>query len=73
MKRIIVSDTGPITSLEKLIEGFDFIRRLYDEILVPPSVLEELCQNQFQSGEAYLEAFGTYAVKVGMIPAVTDR
>lgn len=58
MKRIIVSDTGPIISLEKLIEGFDFIRRLYDEILVPPSVLEELCQNQFQSGERIWKHLG---------------
>ena len=57
MKRIIVSDTGPIITLEKLTNGFDFIRLLFDELLVPPTVFIELSQGRFQSGDEYLERF----------------
>lgn len=57
MKRIIVSDAGPIITLEKLTNGFDFIRLLFDELLVPPTVLIELSQGQFQFGDEYLERF----------------
>ncbi len=52
--RRIVSDTGPLISLEKLTGGFRFIRKLYDVVLVPPAVLRELAQGQFESTEAYL-------------------
>ena len=38
----IVSDTGPLISLERMTGGFPFIRRLYDRIIVPPAVLDEL-------------------------------
>jgi hypothetical protein len=34
--RRIVSDTVPLISLEKLNQGYDFIRRLYDQIVLPP-------------------------------------
>lgn len=54
MKRRVVSDTGPLISLEKLAGGFRFIRKLYDVVLVPPAVLDELAQGRFESTEAYL-------------------
>jgi predicted nucleic acid-binding protein len=38
----IVSDTGPLISLEKLSDGYSFFRLLYAKILIPFSVLEEL-------------------------------
>ncbi|MDN5872645.1 MAG: hypothetical protein L0H73_18310 [Nitrococcus sp.] len=53
-RRRIVSDTGPLISLEKLTGGFRLISRLYDVVLVPPAVLKELMQGQFESTEAYL-------------------
>ena len=37
-----MSDTGPLISLERLTNGFSFIRQLYDQIVIPPAVLEEV-------------------------------
>jgi len=53
-ERLIVSDTGPLITLEKLTDGYRFIRLLYDKIFVPRAVLEELSQGQFTSAGAYL-------------------
>lgn len=41
-RRRIVSDTGLLISLEKLSDGYRFIRLLYDRILIPAAVLHEL-------------------------------
>ena len=38
---IVVSDTGALISLEKIIGGFSFIQNLYNQINIPPSVYEE--------------------------------
>lgn len=57
MKREIVSDTGPLISLEKMREGFQFIRKLYDVIWVPPAVMEELTES-FSNPTAYLQCNG---------------
>lgn len=40
--KLVVSDTGPLISLEKIYGGFAFIAKLYDKILVPPAVAQEL-------------------------------
>jgi predicted nucleic acid-binding protein len=53
-ERLIVSDTGPLITLEKLADGYRFIRLLYNNILVPRTVLEELSQGQFTSAGAYI-------------------
>lgn len=45
--RHIVSNTGPLISLEKLNQGYAFIRRLYDKVLIPPAVLQEVAVGQF--------------------------
>jgi predicted nucleic acid-binding protein len=50
---LIVSDTGPLISLEKLTDGYSFMSRLYQQILVPPGVVEELCQGEFTNWEEY--------------------
>jgi len=55
--RETASDTGPLITLEKLTDGYRFIRLLCDRIFVPPSVLEELAQGQFSSSQAYLEHY----------------
>jgi predicted nucleic acid-binding protein len=57
-ERQVVSDTGPLITLEKLPDGFRFIRLLYDEILVPSAVLQEVVQGQFGEAEAYLAHYG---------------
>lgn len=58
LERETASDTGPLITLEKLSDGYRFIRLLYDRIVVPRAVLAELAQGQFVSREAYLEHYG---------------
>jgi predicted nucleic acid-binding protein len=53
----IVSDTGPLISLEKLNGGYNFISQLYDKIIVPQVVLEEVAQGQFENSQAYLHHY----------------
>jgi predicted nucleic acid-binding protein len=53
-----VSDTGPLITLEKLSNGYKFIRLLYDRIIISRVVLDELIQGQFLSPQAYLEHYG---------------
>jgi predicted nucleic acid-binding protein len=55
--RRIVSDTGPLISLEKISGGYRFVRRLYDRLLVPPAVLYELAAGAFESEAAYLRHY----------------
>lgn len=55
--RCVVSDAGPIISLEKLEGGFDFIRLLYDQVLLPQVVLEELATGWQLSATGYLNKF----------------
>jgi predicted nucleic acid-binding protein len=56
--RRIVSNTGPLISLEKLRQGYDFIRQLYDTIIIPPGVLDEVAEGQFATPQAYLQHYG---------------
>jgi predicted nucleic acid-binding protein len=51
--RIVVSDTGPFITLEKLPGGFELLRRLYDRVLLPQQVLAELAEG-WPSGSTYL-------------------
>jgi predicted nucleic acid-binding protein len=57
MTRKIVSDTGPLISLEKMPEGYNFIRKLVSKIIVPPSVLQELFQGSFVTAKEYLKSY----------------
>ena len=54
MANIIVSNTGPMISLEKLSDGFKFIRKLYDKIIIPEAVLEELAADNILVPAEYL-------------------
>lgn len=54
----VVSDTGPLITLEKMGDGYSFIRKLYRRIVIPRSVLTELAQGQFVSPAAYLKHYG---------------
>jgi len=56
-ERVVVSDTGPFITLERLPGGFELLRQLYDRVLLPERVLEELAEGR-PSGSAYLEEFG---------------
>lgn len=57
-ERETASDTGPLITLEKLSDGYRFIRLLFDRIIIPRTVLDELVQGQFLSPHAYLEHYG---------------
>lgn len=52
MKERIISDTGPLISLEKLTDGYQFIRKLYEVIIIPEMVAMELAQGQFTNIKA---------------------
>jgi predicted nucleic acid-binding protein len=56
--RRIISNTGPLISLEKLRQGYDFIQQLYDTILIPLGVLDEVVKGQFAAPYAYLQHYG---------------
>ena len=63
MKKI-VSDTGALISLEKLVDGYQFIQKLYNEIIIPPKVLEELSFH-YPNPEAYLKKYNVeHLIKV---------
>ncbi len=44
-------------TLEKLLGGFDFARKMFQQIIAPPAVLAELCQNLYLTPADYLQAF----------------
>jgi hypothetical protein len=47
-----------LISLEKLRQGYDFIRKLYDTIIIPPSVFDEVAEGQFVTPQAYMQYYG---------------
>ena len=53
---MIVSDTGAIITLEKIPGGFDFIRKLYNKIIIPNHVLIELSDGNQYKGN-YLDFY----------------
>lgn len=53
--RLIVSNTGLPISLQKLSSGYDFIRLLYDRLLVPQTVMDELVQGEVETAGRYVE------------------
>ena len=55
--RQIVSNTGPLISLEKLTLGYAFIRGLYDKLIIPPVVLNEVAVGQFSTPDEYLRHY----------------
>ena len=55
---IIVSDTGPLISLEKITDGYALMGKLYSQILIPDGVAQELWQGMFASWEAYCKHYG---------------
>ena len=57
--RQVVADTGALISLEKITNGFSFIRLIYNQILIPPQVLTEVSHyHYYLNGKSYLDAHG---------------
>ena len=40
--KIIASDAGPLITLERIENGFDFLSKVYKEIIIPQSVFDEV-------------------------------
>ena len=57
MGSIVVSDTGPLISLEKVDGGFRFLRLMADKVLVPEAVLLE-AGAKLSDPAGYLAAYG---------------
>jgi predicted nucleic acid-binding protein len=57
-KTAIVSDTGPLITLEKLSDGYNFISKIYNQILVPTIVTQELYRGEFLSWNDYKQNYG---------------
>ncbi len=53
----IVTDTGPLISLERLEGGYEFMRRMYRCMIAPPAVLREVAAGQFTTPSSYLEHY----------------
>ena len=49
--RVVVSDTGPFITLERLPGGFALLRQLYDRVLLPEQVLDGLLAALRESAE----------------------
>lgn len=54
----IVSDTGPLISLERLPDGHQWMQELYTGIIVPPSVADELLAGGYKDLDEYEQHFG---------------
>ncbi|OAN47426.1 hypothetical protein [Magnetospirillum moscoviense] len=54
---VVVSDTGPLISFEKIEGGFALVRRMVGVVLVPPQVYMELSAG-LPLGTAYSDHFG---------------
>ncbi len=50
----IVSTTGPLLSLEKLSQGYDFIRQLYEKILITTPPVDSFLTHLSHSGTPYV-------------------
>ena len=53
----IVTDTGPLISLERLDGGYEFMRRMYRRIIAPPAVLREIAVGQVATPNSYLQHY----------------
>lgn len=54
----IVSDTGPLISLERLPGGYQWMKEIYAGVFVPPSVAEELIAGGYEDLDHYQQYFG---------------
>ncbi|WP_162890541.1 hypothetical protein [Salinibacter ruber] len=54
---VLVSDTGPLISLESLPTGFQWIRSVLDRLIIPPTVLDEAA-HPYEERQAFLEEAG---------------
>ena len=56
MKDLIVCDTGPLISLEKLANGYSFISQMYEKLVIPEEVLDEVTYG-YSNSSVYIKHF----------------
>ena len=61
-KREVVSDTGPLISLERLPDGHQWMQELYTGIVMPPSVTDELLAEGHEDLDKYEQHYGVEAL-----------
>ncbi len=59
MPETIVSNTGPLISLEKLDDGYEFIAKIYRKIIIPEKVAEEISSGYSSFGQ-YLSDYSIH-------------
>ena len=69
---IIVSDAGPLISLEKLSDGYGWMQQLYSQILIPRAVAQELYQGMFSNWEAYQSHYN-FGAFISIVEVITTE
>jgi hypothetical protein len=64
----IVADTGSLITLEKIPDGFDFVTKIFDKIIIPPAVMRETSEG-FSTLFDYLSHFKiSHLIEVKSLP-----
>ncbi|PCJ16190.1 MAG: hypothetical protein COB02_16710 [Candidatus Cloacimonadota bacterium] len=71
-KKIIISDTGPLISLEKLDKGLEFLSMVYEEIIIPQAVFDELSEKEEKLYKKLRFSGDIKVVKVETIENIPD-
>lgn len=58
MRTTVVSDSGPLITAERLGDGFAVMRRLFDRVLIPPAVFDEVSFPYARRGTDFVRAHG---------------
>jgi predicted nucleic acid-binding protein len=69
MRTTVVSDSGPLITAERLGDGFATLRRLFDRILVPPAVFDEVSFPYAKRGSDFVRAHGLADLVEVSVPA----
>ena len=69
MTRLVVADTGPLIAMAR-VERLELLRRLYERVVVPPAVHDELALDSDRPGARVLA--GAFDAGWIIVEAVTD-
>lgn len=65
----IVSDSTPLMHLEAQLDGFSFLRRVFEKVYIPRAVAEELAEGYGITPEEYLQMYAvTDFVEIHSLP-----
>jgi predicted nucleic acid-binding protein len=58
MRTTVVCDSGPLITAERLGDGFAVLRRLFDRVLIPPAVFDEVSFPYARRGTDFVRIHG---------------